>query len=199
MPGASRRPRSREGHSATGPAGGRPIQFVDVIRRPPTSACICSRRISPARVGLYHYEADPATSTFPLSLISPASEHTISSTLGELRPGIARVKIHPDDAHAARDRRRRRRARLQRSRRSALRGRRSRRKSAPARVSLPKGLWAQEHLQRLDRQRARARHARPTSAAARASTTRECKSSCSRGIRLRLLISKCVSVGYSMR
>jgi anaerobic selenocysteine-containing dehydrogenase len=35
-----------------------------------------------------------------LSLISPASEHTISSTLGQLRPGVARVKIHPDDAHA---------------------------------------------------------------------------------------------------
>ncbi len=46
----------------------------------------------------YHYAADPATVAFPLALISPASEHTISSTLGELRPGVARVKIHPDDA-----------------------------------------------------------------------------------------------------
>ena len=49
--------------------------------------------------GLYRYQPDPATATYPLSLISPASEHTISSTLGELRPGIARLKIHPDDAH----------------------------------------------------------------------------------------------------
>ena len=39
-------------------------------------------------------------SGYPLSLISPASEHTISSTLGELRPGIARLKLHPEDAHA---------------------------------------------------------------------------------------------------
>ena len=49
--------------------------------------------------GLYAYTPDPATSRHPLSLISPASEHTISSTLAELRPGIARLKIHPDDAH----------------------------------------------------------------------------------------------------
>src|SRR5262249_32527581 len=52
-----------------------------------------------ARGPLYHYEPDPATDAHPLSLISPASEHTISSTLGELRPGVAKLKIHPDDAH----------------------------------------------------------------------------------------------------
>ena len=50
------------------------------------------------RGGLYHYAPDPATASFPLSLISPASAHTVSSTLGELRPSTARVKIHPDDA-----------------------------------------------------------------------------------------------------
>jgi anaerobic selenocysteine-containing dehydrogenase len=33
-----------------------------------------------------------------LSLISPASERTVSSTLGELRPGIAKLRIHPEDA-----------------------------------------------------------------------------------------------------
>jgi anaerobic selenocysteine-containing dehydrogenase len=33
-------------------------------------------------------------------LIAPSSERTISSTLGELRPNLARVRIHPDDAHA---------------------------------------------------------------------------------------------------
>jgi tetratricopeptide (TPR) repeat protein len=48
---------------------------------------------------LYTYHAVPATTRYPLSLISPASEHTISSTLGELRPGVARLKMHPDDAH----------------------------------------------------------------------------------------------------
>jgi len=88
-----------EGQSAAGPAGGRPIQFVDVHPKTPDGrvhlhpAALASTR-SP-----YHYVADPATAAYPLALISPASEHTISSTLGELRPGIARVKIHPDDAH----------------------------------------------------------------------------------------------------
>ena len=52
------------------------------------------------RGGLYAYAADPATPAYPLALISPASEHTISSTLGEFRPGIARLKIHPHDAQA---------------------------------------------------------------------------------------------------
>jgi anaerobic selenocysteine-containing dehydrogenase len=33
-----------------------------------------------------------------LALISPASAHTVSSTLGEFRPGIAKLKMHPDDA-----------------------------------------------------------------------------------------------------
>ena len=87
-----------EGAPAPAPGGGRPIQFVDV--QPPTPDGRV--HLFPAietRGGLYHYEPDPATARYPLSLISPASEHTISSTLGELRPGIARVKIHPDDAH----------------------------------------------------------------------------------------------------
>jgi anaerobic selenocysteine-containing dehydrogenase len=53
-----------------------------------------------APAGLYTYQPDPATSRHPLSLISPASRHTISSTLGELRPGIAHLRMHPDDAHA---------------------------------------------------------------------------------------------------
>ena len=48
--------------------------------------------------GLYAYQPDPGTDRHPLSLISPASERTISSTLGELRPGIARLRMHPDDA-----------------------------------------------------------------------------------------------------
>jgi len=86
--------------SATGPANGRPIQFVDV--HPPTA----DGRIHlypeglAARAGLYAYEPDPATARHPLALISPSSAHTISSTLGELRPGVARLKMHPEDAAA---------------------------------------------------------------------------------------------------
>jgi len=85
---------------ATPPHGGTPIQFVDVF--PLTS----DRKVDlfpesiagDAPAGLYGYQADPATENFPLALISPASEKTISSTLGELRERAAVLHIHPDDA-----------------------------------------------------------------------------------------------------
>ena len=85
--------------SATPPHGGAPVQFVDVF--PLTS----DRKIhldpdipvaSPQ--GLYGYQPDPATERFPLALISPATEKTISSTMGELRERPAVVHIHPADA-----------------------------------------------------------------------------------------------------
>ena len=84
---------------APAPAGGHPVQFADVM---PATA---NGRIDlfPAAIGtevpIYTYQPDPATRAYPLCLITPASEHTISSTLGELRPGIVKVKLHPDDAH----------------------------------------------------------------------------------------------------
>lgn len=85
---------------APAPAGGRPVQFVDVEPKTADARVHLFPAELTSRDGLYQYESDPATSRHPLSLISPASEHTISSTLAELRPGIARLKIHPDDAHA---------------------------------------------------------------------------------------------------
>ncbi|HYN07534.1 MAG TPA: molybdopterin-dependent oxidoreductase [Vicinamibacterales bacterium] len=88
-----------EGRVAPAPADGRPVQFVDVRPQTPDGRVQLFPASVQSRVSLYHYEVDPATSTHPLSLISPASEHTISSTLGELRPGVARLKLHPDDAH----------------------------------------------------------------------------------------------------
>ncbi|NQW04199.1 MAG: molybdopterin-dependent oxidoreductase [Acidobacteria bacterium] len=88
------------GAVATGPAEGLPIQFVDVhpvtddgkVHLAPDGVATTS--------GLYAFQPDPATTDYPLALISPASAHTISSTLGELRPGIAKLKMHPDDARA---------------------------------------------------------------------------------------------------
>jgi anaerobic selenocysteine-containing dehydrogenase len=89
-----------EGRVAPAPAEGRPVQFGDVTPQTPDGKVHLFPSSLQSRAGLYHYEPDPATAACPLSLISPASEHTISSTLGELRPGVARLKIHPDDAHA---------------------------------------------------------------------------------------------------
>ena len=49
---------------------------------------------------LYVYQPDPETDEYPLALISPASEKTISSTLGELRERAAVLQMHPFDASA---------------------------------------------------------------------------------------------------
>jgi anaerobic selenocysteine-containing dehydrogenase len=85
---------------ATPPHGGTPVQFVDVFPlTPDRKVNLFPESIAgDAPAGLYGYQADPATESFPLALISPASEKTISSTLGELRERAAVLHIHPDDA-----------------------------------------------------------------------------------------------------
>ena len=86
--------------AATPPFGGRPIQFVDVFPLTP------DRKIdlfpealeAQAPAGLYAFQPDPATDEYPLALISPASEKTVSSTLGELRERPGMLQMHPSDA-----------------------------------------------------------------------------------------------------
>jgi anaerobic selenocysteine-containing dehydrogenase len=86
--------------SATPPHGGTPVQFVDVFPQTP------DRRVDlfpqpldeQAPAGLYGYQPDPATDRYPLALISPASEKTVSSTLGELRERAAVLQMNPQDA-----------------------------------------------------------------------------------------------------
>ena len=82
--------------------GAAPVQFVDAF---PNTA---DRRVHlvPEELdrecpgGLYHYAADPGTGDprYPLALISPATDRTISSTLGELHRAPVPVGLHPDDA-----------------------------------------------------------------------------------------------------
>ena len=130
---------------ATGPAGGRPIQFVDVHPKTEDGRV----HLFPARpdlaAPLYTYAPDPATSAYPLSLISPASAHTISSTLGEFRPRVARLKMNPDDAHvrgvADGDR-----IRVFNARGSVHCEASVSPEVRPGTVSLPKGLWAKSTL-----------------------------------------------------
>jgi anaerobic selenocysteine-containing dehydrogenase len=84
------------------PFGDAPIQFVDVFPNTP------DRKVdlypaaldAAAPIGLYRFQPDPATERYPLALISPASDRTISSTLGELPRSDARLTMHPDDAAA---------------------------------------------------------------------------------------------------
>jgi anaerobic selenocysteine-containing dehydrogenase len=90
----------RETWKADAPYGGRPIQFVDVFpNTPDRKVHLCPELLDrQAPHGLYGFQPDPGTSEFPLALISPASERTISSTLGELQRPRVRLDIHPQDA-----------------------------------------------------------------------------------------------------
>lgn len=87
--------------AATPPHGGAPIQFVDVFPLTPDRKihlCPSDVDASAASGGLYRFRPDPATEKYPLALISPASEKTVSSTLGELRERVAVLQMHPSDA-----------------------------------------------------------------------------------------------------
>lgn len=92
----------RERGVATPPFGGRPIQFHDVWPLTPdrTVHLFSDALDAEAPAGLYGYQPDPATAEFPLALITPASERTISSTLAELPRPEVRLLMHPADAAA---------------------------------------------------------------------------------------------------
>jgi anaerobic selenocysteine-containing dehydrogenase len=84
------------------PFGSAPVQMVDVV--PGTAdgkIHLCPEELdrSSAR-GLYRFLPDPGSSDYPLALISPASDRTISSTLGELTGRDAALVMHPLDARA---------------------------------------------------------------------------------------------------
>jgi anaerobic selenocysteine-containing dehydrogenase len=92
----------REHGVATPPHGGRPIQFVDVF---PWTAdgkvdLFPAHLDEASPAGLYSFQPDPGTDRFPLALISPSSDRTITSTLSELPRPEVRLLMHPDDADA---------------------------------------------------------------------------------------------------
>ncbi len=75
----------------TAPCGPAPVQFVDVFPNTPDRKVdlFPAEYEAAAPMGLYAFQPDPATDRYPLALISPASERTISSTLGQLpRPDV---------------------------------------------------------------------------------------------------------------
>jgi anaerobic selenocysteine-containing dehydrogenase len=90
----------RETGVATPPFGGRPVQFGNVwpLTRGQIVDLFPAALHAAAPAGLYEYTADPATAAFPLALISPASERTISSTLAELPRPDVKLVMHPEDA-----------------------------------------------------------------------------------------------------
>src|SRR5204863_2675767 len=78
------------------------VQFVDVSPNTPDKKAhlFPAALESEAPLGLYRYQPDPETAQYPLALISPSSERTISSTLGELPRPDVKLLMHPDDARA---------------------------------------------------------------------------------------------------
>jgi anaerobic selenocysteine-containing dehydrogenase len=51
-----------------------------------------------APYGLYAFQEDPATPGFPLALISPSTNRTVSSTFGQLVRKRIPLEVHPRDA-----------------------------------------------------------------------------------------------------
>lgn len=84
--------------------GPSPIQFVDVLPRTPDGKIhfFSEELDQEAPCGLYGFQSDPATNQFPLALVSPATERTISSILGENDANAARLLMHPEDAASRR-------------------------------------------------------------------------------------------------
>jgi len=101
LPGAAGDEVRDSGH-AKPPFDGRPIQFRDVFPRTTDQKIDVYPDVlaKESSAGLYVYHPDPATSQFPLALISPASDKTISSTLAEIPRPEVRLLMHPDDAAA---------------------------------------------------------------------------------------------------
>jgi anaerobic selenocysteine-containing dehydrogenase len=92
----------REDGTATPPFGGRPVQFVDVLPLTEDGRVdlFPEHLDEEASAGIYTYLPDPATPQYPLTLISPASERGITSTLSELPRPEVRLLINPEDAAA---------------------------------------------------------------------------------------------------
>jgi anaerobic selenocysteine-containing dehydrogenase len=75
-----------------------PVQFVTAFPGTPDRKL----RLAPPELGprTYAYREEAADPRFPLALVSPATDKTINSVLGELVREEARLAIHPDDARA---------------------------------------------------------------------------------------------------
>jgi anaerobic selenocysteine-containing dehydrogenase len=79
-------------------SGGTPIQFENVFPGTPDRKA----RLWPEDLGPdpYLVVEDPGVGDGPLALISPATDRTISSTLGEFNFRSVRLEMHPEDAAA---------------------------------------------------------------------------------------------------
>ena len=79
-----------------------PIQFVDVFPRTSDGKIdlVPDALEQEAPAGLYGFQEHTDEPTYPLVLLSPATEKTITSTLGELTDQLSELQMHPADARA---------------------------------------------------------------------------------------------------
>jgi anaerobic selenocysteine-containing dehydrogenase len=83
------------------PLGPRPVQFVDAFPGTPDARIhLLPAALDAEAKGLYTYKTDPASTEYPLALISPALATQISSYLGQLRTAPAHLELSPADAAA---------------------------------------------------------------------------------------------------
>jgi anaerobic selenocysteine-containing dehydrogenase len=77
-----------------------PVQFVDTFPLTPDRKIhlVPEDLDREAPGGLYAYRPDPESREYPLAFISPASDRTISSTLGELHREQVPLELAPRDA-----------------------------------------------------------------------------------------------------
>jgi anaerobic selenocysteine-containing dehydrogenase len=90
------------GRAAVPDCGAAPVQFLDSFPlTPDRKAHLVPEALDrEAPGGLYSFKPDPASERFPLALISPATNRTISSTFGQLYRDQVALEIHPADAAA---------------------------------------------------------------------------------------------------
>jgi anaerobic selenocysteine-containing dehydrogenase len=88
------------GRIAVPDCGATPVQFADSFPLTPDRKIhlVPEALDREAPHGLYHFSPDPASSRYPLALVSAATSRTISSTLGQLHRRHVAVEIHPEDA-----------------------------------------------------------------------------------------------------
>jgi anaerobic selenocysteine-containing dehydrogenase len=82
--------------------GTAPVQFADVFPRTPDQKVdlFPDALDRESKAGLYRYIPDREPAGFPLALISPSTDRTINSTLGELPRPEAALVMHPFDSRA---------------------------------------------------------------------------------------------------
>jgi anaerobic selenocysteine-containing dehydrogenase len=81
-------------------SGWAPIQLVDTFPLTPDGKIhlVPEALDREAPLGLYGFQDDPATERYPLALISPATNRTVSSYLGHLSRDTAALEMHAADA-----------------------------------------------------------------------------------------------------